>query len=36
MKYKNKIKNLLSKQRWYDSQSESYKKACKRPGSVKG
>ena len=35
MKYKKKVEKLLGRQRWYDSQSQSYKNANKRPGSIK-
>lgn len=35
MKYKKKIEKLLGRQRWYDSQSQSYKNSNKRPGSIK-
>lgn len=35
MKYKNKIKWLQAKQQWWDRQSDSFKHATTRPGSVK-
>ena len=35
MKYKNKVKKLKDRQAWYDKQPESYKRSCKRPGSIK-
>lgn len=35
MKYKKKIENLKRAQAWYDRQSPTYQKECKRPGSVK-
>lgn len=38
MKYKNKLKKLQNKQKWWDSLSQSTRTAChltKRPGSVK-
>lgn len=35
MKYKKMLLKLQGRQKWYESQSESYKRACKRPGSVK-
>jgi hypothetical protein len=35
MKYKNKKKKLADRQAWWDKQSESYKKATTRPGSIK-
>lgn len=35
MKYKKKLKKLEGRQSWYDKQSQSYKNANKRPGSVK-
>lgn len=34
MKYKKKLANLNAAQRWWDSQSETFKKATTRPGSV--
>ena len=34
MKQKKKIARLEKKQRWYDSQPQSYKLANKRPGSI--
>lgn len=33
MKYKKRLANLAKKQLWWDKQPESYKRACKRPGS---
>lgn len=35
MKYKNKLKKLQNKQAWWDRQSDSFKRATTRPGSVK-
>lgn len=35
MKYKKKLEWLKARQAWYDRQSQNYKNACKRPGSVK-
>lgn len=35
MKYKNKLLYLKGKQKWWDSQSESFKHSTTRPGSVK-
>lgn len=35
MKYKNKVAYLVARQKWYDSQSQTFKSAHKRPGSVK-
>lgn len=31
----NRKKYLEAKQKWYDAQPQSYKNACKRPGSIK-
>lgn len=35
MKYKKKLANLKVFQDWWDKQSQSYKNASTRPGSVK-
>ena len=35
MKYKKKLEALAKRQRWYDNQSDSFKRANKRPGSIK-
>ena len=35
MKYKNKVKKLENRQKWYDQQNRDYQNAHKRPGSVK-
>lgn len=35
MKAKKKLEKLLGRQRWWDSQSQAYQRATKRPGSVK-
>lgn len=35
MKYKKKVQRLRDRQAWWDKQSDSYKRASKRPGSVK-
>lgn len=35
MKYKKKLEWLKVKQKWYDSQSQSYKNSTTRPGSIK-
>lgn len=35
MKYKKKLEKLAGRQRWYDAQPDAYKRAHKRPGSVK-
>lgn len=35
MKYSKMLARLEAKKRWYDAQSEAYKRCCKRPGSIK-
>lgn len=35
MKYKKKLENLRLAQIWYDKQDSAYRRANKRPGSVK-
>lgn len=35
MKYKKKLAYLKARLDWYERQPNSYKNACKRPGSVK-
>ena len=35
MKYKKKQAWLKTRQDWYDRQPDAYKRACKKPGSVK-
>jgi hypothetical protein len=35
MKYKKRLENLKAAQRWWDNQSQSFKDATTRPGSVK-
>ena len=35
MKYKHKLKRLQNMQSFWDRQPESYKRACKRSGSIK-
>lgn len=35
MKQKNKAKRLKTFQDWYDKMPQTYKNACKRPGSYK-
>lgn len=35
MKYKNKVKWLQNKQAWWDRQTQAFKNATTRPGSVK-
>lgn len=34
MKHKKKVARLEKRQKWYDSQSQSYKAAHKRPESI--
>lgn len=34
MKYKKLKRNLELAQKWWDKQSPSYQKACKRPGGI--
>lgn len=33
MKYKNKLLKLISRQKYYESQSADYKKCCRKPGN---
>ena len=35
MKYKKKVQRLKDRQAWWDKQSDSFKRATTRPGSVK-
>lgn len=35
MKYKKSLQWLETKRKWYDAQSQSFKDANKRPGSIK-
>lgn len=35
MKYKKKLAHLQAMQKWWDSQSQSFKDSTTRPGSVK-
>lgn len=35
MKHSKKVAKLVARQKWYDSQSQAYKNANKRPGSIK-
>lgn len=35
MKYSKMVKNLEAAKRWWDQQNDAYKRAHKKPGSVK-
>lgn len=35
MKYKNQLKKLLTRQKWWDNQNQKFQNATTRPGSLK-